>query len=67
MIIKFSKPKPIKQTDIDFFAHALGCSLPDDLKKFFLEFNGSKPETNIFTVSKGNESGVNELIPVSTF
>lgn len=65
MSVKFSKPKAIDQKDIDLLAQALDCSIPDDLKKFFLEFNGSKPEINIFTISQNNESGVNELIPVS--
>ncbi|BFM48207.1 SMI1/KNR4 family protein [Marinomonas sp. THO17] len=65
MSVKFSKPKAIEKKDIDLFAQALGCSITDDLKKFFVEFNGSKPETNIFTISQDNESGVNELIPIS--
>lgn len=64
MNIKFSKPKAVERKDIDFFAQALGCSLSGDLERFFLEFNGSEPETNIFTVGKDNESGVNELIPI---
>ncbi|MCU8075778.1 SMI1/KNR4 family protein [Shewanella sp. SM29] len=65
MSVKFSKPKAIEPKDIELLAQALGYSIPDDLKKFFLEFNGSKPEINIFTVSPNNESGVNELIPIS--
>ena len=65
MSVKFSKPKAIEQKDINRFAQAVGCTLPDDLEKFFLEFNGSKPETNIFSVSENNESGINVLIPIS--
>lgn len=65
MSIKFSDPKSIEQKDIDFFAQCLGCTIPDDLKTFFIEFNGSKPENNIFRISQNNESGVNELIPLS--
>ncbi|CAM3151612.1 SMI1/KNR4 family protein [Vibrio neptunius] len=65
MSVKFSKPKTIELKDIDIFAQILGCSIPDDLKKFFVEFNGSKPETNTFTISQDNMSGVNELIPIA--
>jgi hypothetical protein len=65
MNVKFSKSKAIEQKEINLFSQALGCSLPSDLEKFFIEFNGSKPETNIFTVSENNESGINELIPIS--
>lgn len=65
MNVKFSKPKAIEQKDINLFAEALGSSIPLDLQNFFVEFNGSKPETNIFTISRDNESGINELIPIS--
>lgn len=65
MNIKFSKPKAIEQKDMIAFSQAIGCTLSGEVERFFLELNGSKPETNIFTVNEDNESGVNELIPVS--
>ncbi|WP_444959735.1 SMI1/KNR4 family protein [Microbulbifer sp. VVAC002] len=65
MRVKFSKPKAVEERDIDYLAVALGCSMPVDIKDFFLEFNGSKPESNIFKLTKNNSSGVNKLIPVS--
>lgn len=65
MGVKFSKPISIEQKEIDIFAQKIGCTLPKDVQKYFLEFNGAKPETNIFDVSDNNESGINELIPLS--
>jgi len=66
MNIKFSKPKAIEQKDIEAFSHDFGYLLSDDLINFFLEFNGSKPESNFFIISENNESRVNELIPISS-
>ncbi len=66
MAIKFSKPISIGQKEIDLFAQEIGCSLPKDVQEYFLECNGAKPEANIFDVSDNNESGINELIPLSS-
>jgi hypothetical protein len=65
MRIRFSNVKAIKKKEICDFSQAFGCSLPDQVVDFFLEFNGSKPETNTFLVSDGNESGVNKLICIA--
>lgn len=65
MNIKFSKIKPISEEDIDNFSKEIGFSLSDDLKKFFIEFNGSKPGPNFFNVGENNESGINEFIPIT--
>lgn len=65
MGVKFSKPISIEQKEIDLFSQEIGCALAEDVQKYFLGFNGAKPEANIFDVSDSNESGVNELIPSS--
>jgi hypothetical protein len=65
MNIKFSKPKPFESKDLNYLAAYVGCDLPDDLINFFRDFNGSKPETNIFSVCDDNDSGVNYFIPLS--
>ncbi|MDU8357801.1 SMI1/KNR4 family protein [Pseudomonas syringae group sp. J309-1] len=65
MRVNFSKSKAVNQKDISDFSRAFGCSLPDQVVDFFLEFNGSKPETNTFSVGDDNESGVNKLICIS--
>jgi len=65
MKIKFSKSMHLDQYDIDHLAKSINYPLPDSLKKFFIEFNGSVPEANVFTIDEKNESGINELIPVS--
>ncbi|SDX78747.1 SMI1-KNR4 cell-wall [Pseudomonas syringae] len=64
MKVKFTKPKAVVQEDIIAFAQAIGHTVSSELERFFFEFNGSKPEANIFAVGKDNESGVNELIAV---
>jgi len=65
MIIKFSTPISISQKDIDILSKDIDCPIPSNLRKFFFDFNGSKPEKNIFSVGKKNESGINKLIPAS--
>jgi hypothetical protein len=65
MNVKFSKPIAVQEGDLDQFARAIGHILPHDLKHFFLEFNGAKPEANIFTICENNESSVNALIPLA--
>ena len=65
MKVKFSKPIPIDINDIDSFAQQIGCTLPEDLKKYFFEFNGAEPELNVFEVGEKNDSGINNILPIS--
>ena len=52
----------ISRTQIEEFEKEKGISLPESYKAFLTEFNGGKPETNIFNIDKNNDAGVNEFI-----
>lgn len=43
----------------------LGAPLPESYRNFAAAFDGAEPETNIFPIGSGNESGVTEFIAVS--
>ncbi|NOI67057.1 SMI1/KNR4 family protein [Vibrio sp. 99-8-1] len=65
MKIKLSKPLAISSHDIDDFIQETGVDLPEEFAKFLLEYNGARPETNIFSITELNESGVDKFIPLS--
>ncbi len=48
---------------LDALERSLGASLPIDFRVFLTRHDGSKPETNSFSVDAGNESGVNGFVP----
>ncbi len=65
MNIKVFNVKPANDEDIDSFEKESGFALPDELKCFFLKFNGAEPEVNVFEINRGNASGVNEFLDIS--
>ncbi|MBE3665694.1 hypothetical protein BOO30_07335 [Vibrio navarrensis] len=65
MKIKYSKSKPIREEEFEFFSQELGSNFSEKLKQFFINFNGSKPQDNVFKISHDNECGIDEFIPFS--
>ena len=66
MNIKLKKSKQaISSSEIDGFEAAFNATLPGDYRQFLSQYNGSKPETNIFKVNERTDSGVNAFIPLT--
>lgn len=65
MNIKLFNVKPVSDEDLSSFEKESGFTLPDELKCFFLKFNGAEPEVNVFEINRGNASGVNEFLEIS--
>jgi cell wall assembly regulator SMI1 len=64
MSIKMEGAHAVTEAEIASFEQVAGMRLPDQYRAFLLQHNGAKPETNIFSTPDGNESGVNEFIPM---
>jgi hypothetical protein len=65
MNIKLKKGKPVSEETCLRLQAALGCPLSRSFMSFLRENDGAEPETNIFKIAHGNESGVNRFIPAS--
>jgi hypothetical protein len=65
MKVKLSKGKPASGEKISAIEVALGGPVSDSFRRFVETNDGAEPETNVFKISDGNESGVNQFIPVS--
>lgn len=65
MKVNFSKPLKVEIKEIESFFQSIDCDVSESTKQFFLKLNGATPETNIFDISENNQSGINELIPIS--
>lgn len=63
MNIKLTNFIPISKKDIDILEKSLKYRLPDEYTKFLLSFNGTKPEANIFSIDRNNDSGIDKFIP----
>jgi hypothetical protein len=67
MTIKIiNKGKKISERDIIATQNILNCEFPGDYRKFLLETNGGKPETNEFDIpDMDNSSGINEFLSLN--
>jgi hypothetical protein len=64
MKIKLDGYGAASEESITGFEKFLGRSLSESMKRFLRNFDGAKPEPNIFSVGETNESGVNYFIPL---
>ncbi len=65
MRIKLSKAtRPFRSADLDSLEERIGFALPADYKRFLASHNGATLQTNVFSVSASNDSGVNSFIPL---
>jgi hypothetical protein len=62
MAVKLSNYVPASEKGIKTLEKALGKKLPIEYINFLLSFNAAKPETNIFSISKDSECGVDKFI-----
>ena len=65
MKVKLQGGRTGSQQDVPALETQLACKLSDSFRKFLQEYDGAKPETNIFSIDEKNESGVNEFIPAA--
>jgi len=65
MAIKMRNALPISKINIDKLSNKLGYSLPKTYEEFLLQYNGAKPELNIFKINEDNNIGVDRFIPIS--
>ena len=65
MKIKLTRKAEASDKEIEALEKHLNFSLDHEFRSFLKENNGAKPETNIFKIDDGNDSGVNEFIPVA--
>jgi hypothetical protein len=64
MKVKLTKGRSATKDDVSALQGVIGRPLSPDVLAFFAESDGAEPETNIFKINNGNESGVNDFIPV---
>jgi hypothetical protein len=65
MRVKLYKGATASPVELANLERRLGRLLPESYRKFATGFDGAKPDTNIFPIGNGNESGVNGFIKVS--
>lgn len=64
MSVGFRKGQSLSTAEVSAFEDQADLELPHDYREFALLHDGAEPETNIFPVGSGNESGVNRFIPL---
>ena len=64
MSVGFKKGRLLSEADVAAFEKHAGVQLPRDYREFVLQRDGAEPDTNIFPVGNGNDSGVNRFIPL---
>lgn len=64
MSVGFKKGHSLSEAEVSAFEKESGIELPRDYREFILLHDGAEPDTNIFSVSDGNDSGVNRFIPL---
>ena len=64
MSVEFRKGRSLSEADVSAFEKQVGVELPHDYREFALLHDGAEPDTNIFPIGNGNESGVNRFIPL---
>jgi cell wall assembly regulator SMI1 len=64
MKIGLKRERPVSGEVISAFEETAGLKLPNQYREFLLNHNGAKPDTNVFAIPGGNQSGVNEFIPL---
>lgn len=62
MTIRFFDSYPILNDEIESWEQEWRTTLPEDYKKFLQKYDGATPETNLFNMSDGNNSGVSKFI-----
>ena len=65
MKIRLKNGKRAREAAIAAIESSINCVLCNSFKVFVQENDGAEPETNIFTVRRGQESGVNRFIPAA--
>ncbi|MGL5002547.1 MAG: SMI1/KNR4 family protein [Casimicrobium sp.] len=65
---EFSSPSTASEQDVRSLETSISpdCKLPDDYKKFLLEFNGGKPEPDVIKVPgrRGGEAVIDRFFPL---
>jgi hypothetical protein len=64
MKIKLTQGRSAAKDKLTLLEEKVGRPLSPDFVEFVAKNDGAEPETNIFKVGSGNESGVNGFIPV---
>jgi hypothetical protein len=64
MKVTLKKGQPASMDDIKAFEASSGLRLPLEYRKFLLRYNGARPGANIFMIPGGNNSGVNDFLPL---
>jgi cell wall assembly regulator SMI1 len=64
MSIGFKSGHSLSEAEVRAIEGALGVELPPDYREFVVLQDGAEPDTNIFSVGNGNDSGVNRFIPL---
>ncbi len=65
MQLHINKTEPILMESINDFESSNGLMLPKSYKDFLLEYNGSKPDDNIFYFGSEMCASVERFIPIS--
>ncbi len=65
MKIKISNGSSASQSDVNRLERLVGTRLPIDFVDFVSVYDGSTPESNLFSVGADNGSGVTRFIPVA--
>lgn len=58
--------KPILEEDIKYVENKYKFSMPEDIKKHYLKYNGGYPEKSMYTTNRGDEFVVNWFIPIKS-
>lgn len=64
MSVKLKKSRSLREAEILAFEKSSGVVLPKEYRDFVRACDGAVPESNIFPIGDGNDSGVNEFIPL---
>jgi cell wall assembly regulator SMI1 len=65
MKIALGRGRPVSEVEISAFEADAGLKLPKQYREFLLIHNAARPENNIFDIPGGNQSGINEFIPLN--
>jgi hypothetical protein len=63
--IKMSR-QPLDQNSLQQFESTLPAPFTDDYRKFLLNFNGGRPEANVFDIPGFGQAGVSEFFGILT-
>ena len=64
MTVSLKRGAPARADEIRRLESEFGMPISESFRRFLSRNNGAKPQDNVFTISKGNSSGVDRFIPV---